>query len=283
MADLWIASIVLLIASLVAFVGGLWLSRRKQSWPAVAAGVFAVLGVAGYLLLLRDSVLLVQLLPVSAVPVAGDPLPVFGALFAGLVVGHAKVPRWRRLPAACIAFAAGWYGPVQALTHRPPPTYAAWQDGVCLQTTFSTCSPAAAATLLSYHGVSASEAQLAELCLTTERGTHLTGLYRGLARLAPENHRVRVAELSVQQVMGRPDVLPALVSLQLTEEIALRDSRFTEEWGWDVGVTHTVVLIGFPSDKLVAIADPGVGRETWTVRGLEELWTGEVIYLERRD
>ncbi|MEM1356380.1 MAG: cysteine peptidase family C39 domain-containing protein [Planctomycetota bacterium] len=143
-----------------------------------------------------------------------------------------------------------------------------------------TCTPAAATTLLSYHGVETSEEQLAELCLTSEKGTHLTGLYRGLSLLAPEGHRVRVESLIVLELMGRPDALPAVVSLKLTQEIADRDPRFVQNWGWDVEVTHTVVVIGFPNEQIVAIADPGVGRETWTVRGLEELWTHEVIYLE---
>lgn len=283
MSDLVIASVVLGVLTALSFVGGLWLSKRKQTWPAVAAGVFAVLATTLYLLLLRDSVLLVRLMPVSAVPVAGDPLPILGGLFAGLLAGHAKVPVWRRLPVALIALGAGWFGPVRAMTNQPPQTFAQWQDGVCLQTSFVTCGPAAAATLLSYHGIDASETQLAELCLTNDKGTHLTGLYRGLSLLSPDDKRVRVEQLSVAEVMARPDAVPAIVSLRLTEEMALRDSRFTEEWGWDIGMMHTVVLIGFPSDKLAAIADPGVGRETWTVKGLEELWTGEVIYLEQHD
>lgn len=46
---------------------------------------------------------------------------------------------------------------------------------------------------------------------------------------------------------------------------------------------HSVVLVGFEEGERVVIADPGAGIERWSMRGVEELWTGEVMYLEPDD
>lgn len=283
MTDLLIASLILLVISAAAFYLAWRVGRLPKRWPEIVLGAGAVALTVSYLLLLRDSIGLVWLMPVSAVPVAGDPLPVFAALFAGLLAGQAKIPRWRRAVFAIVVVAAGWYGPVSAMTNRPPKTFVSWEAGVCLQSTTSTCGPAAATTLLHYAGVETTEAELARLCLTTDHGTHLTGLYRGLSLLAPPDTHVRVRHMSVAELMAGQDLLPVIASLRLTAELAQRDPRFVTEWGWDVGVTHTVVIFNFPQKDKVRLGDPGVGMETWRVRGLKELWTGEVIYLEADD
>jgi hypothetical protein len=57
-----------------------------------------------------------------------------------------------------------------------------WVDGVCLQSTFSTCGPASAATLLKQLGFPASEKQLAKECFTYQGGTEVWYLARAFIR-----------------------------------------------------------------------------------------------------
>ena len=51
---------------------------------------------------------------------------------------------------------------------------------MCLQTSQVTCPAAAWATLLRYHGIEVTEAEMAGLCLTGPDGALMLGLYRGL-------------------------------------------------------------------------------------------------------
>ncbi len=57
-----------------------------------------------------------------------------------------------------------------------------WSDGVCLQSTLSTCGPSSAATLLRSLGRTASEAELASECLTSASGTENWYLARAFRR-----------------------------------------------------------------------------------------------------
>lgn len=57
-----------------------------------------------------------------------------------------------------------------------------WRDGVCLQSTTSTCGPASAATLLKSLGMEVSEKELAGQAFTTRSGTENWYLNRALQR-----------------------------------------------------------------------------------------------------
>ena len=63
--------------------------------------------------------------------------------------------------------------------------------GYCAQTSNDSCSAAAAVMLLHAHGIPATEAEMARLCLTRAgQGTTPLGLYRGLALKAREHRLV---------------------------------------------------------------------------------------------
>ncbi|MEO0477540.1 MAG: cysteine peptidase family C39 domain-containing protein [Planctomycetota bacterium] len=283
MLDLLIAVLIVAIISLFALFLGFRIGVLTKRWPSVVVLVM-VGGLYGlYLLFVRDSVVLVQVLPISSVPVLGDPAPWLASLAGGVLLGTRSVLLARRVVIAALVVAMGWHGPVRVLTVQPPETHNTWNQGVCLQSTFSTCGPAALTTLLKHHGVKTNETALAELCLTSDKGTHLTGLFRGLALKTPEGMKPRAQHMSVDELIANPDRLPAVVSLMLTRELARADPRYAEDWGWDVGVMHTVVVESFDGEAYVYIADPGVGPERWSQRGLRELWTGEVLYLEADD
>ena len=57
-----------------------------------------------------------------------------------------------------------------------------WKDGICIQTTPSTCGPSSAATLLNYFGIHATERELARECFTCGSGTENWYLARALWR-----------------------------------------------------------------------------------------------------
>jgi len=57
-----------------------------------------------------------------------------------------------------------------------------WSNGICLQTTPSSCGPASAATLLKAAGYSVSERQLAQECFTSKSGTENWYIARALRR-----------------------------------------------------------------------------------------------------
>ncbi|MEM9109912.1 MAG: cysteine peptidase family C39 domain-containing protein [Planctomycetota bacterium] len=283
MLDLIIAACIVAALSLMTCILGYRLGRIEKHWPSIALLIATGLLYGLYLLFVRDSVLLVQLLPLSAVPILGDPTPWMASLAAGLLLAQHRVMLIRRAIIAGLVVAMGWHGPVRALTTTPPETYNTWNQGVCLQSTFSTCGPAALATLLKQHGVKTDETTMARLCLTNDKGTHLTGLYRGLTLKAPAGTAVHAAQLGVDELIATPERLPAVASLMLTRELAEAEPRYVEDWGWDVGVMHVVTLLAVDEEGYVLVADPGVGPERWNPEGLRELWIGEVLYLARDD
>ena len=256
--------------------------RRARELPlalaALAGGALALWLIAG-----REPTFAAGLLPVPAVIVYGNPAPLLGGVLAGLLATQRSVPAWRRLPLAAAVAAVGLFGPASTLLHEPPPVRPQRSAGVDLQTHPATCSAAAAATLLRARGVGGyTEKEMARLCLTGERGTPLLGVYRGLylaaeasgSPLRPVFHR-----LTVDRLRARPELLPAVVSVRLTDELDAREPRYRREWGWLLGVTHSVVLFRFTGSGRVEVGDPGAGREMWSVEGLEELWVGDVLSL----
>ena len=155
-----------------------------------------------------------------------------------------------------------------------------WRDGVCLQTTRSTCSAASAATLLELHGIHATEQEMAELCLT-RRGTNWMGLYRGLKK------KTAGTDWDVEVFTGTADDLrllntPAILSVGLAQD-SQADSIYQTELGWRPGMRHSVVLFGFVTD-LVDIGEPtpDAGRERWTGSDLQAVYLGQGMRLVSR-
>lgn len=283
MLDLIVAALIVASASAITLILGYRVGGLRKRWPSIAV-LIAAGGLYGlYLLFIRDSVLLVQMIPFSSVPILGDPAPWVASLSAGVLLAQHRVVLVRRVMIAGLVVAVGWHEPVRALITQRPDTHNSWNQGVCLQTTYSTCGPAALTTLLKLHGVETTEGRMAELCLTSSNGTHLTGLYRGLVLQAPAGTTVKAESMGVDELSASPERLPAVVSLMLTREMDRAEPRYAENWGWDIGVMHSVVLLAFQDDGHVLVADPGAGPERWLERGLRELWTGEVLYLERDD
>ena len=281
--DLWVALGVMVGLSIAAAVAMHALGARVGT----AARVMLLLPIGGllfaHLLWLRDAPVWARLLPVTGVPIYANPLPVLSAMVGGLIVSVPELPRWRALPLAATIFACGLYPSFHLLRVDPPPVDPRWDLGVALQTSNASCSPAAAATLLRTVGIERDEAQMLAPCLTDRRGTPLLGIYRGLriatrgTGWAPVAHRVTLDELA-----ARADaLLPAVVDVKLTAEAVRREPRYVTQWGWTVGQIHSVVFFRRLPNGWYDVGDPGVGREAWRPDVLGDLWTGDLIGLER--
>jgi hypothetical protein len=148
------------------------------------------------------------------------------------------------------------------------------------QTTNSTCSAAAAATLLSLYNIPSDEQEMAELCLTRE-GTTWKGLFRGLilkTRTSPWS--VEVFHSSVEELMTEDD-LPVVLCTRLHLDHPFA-TQYEREWGWIPGTSHSVVLIACVRPGEYIVHDPVAGKEVWTEEDLRALWSGDGMRLVAR-
>jgi hypothetical protein len=156
-----------------------------------------------------------------------------------------------------------------------------WEKGVCRQTTGASCGPAAAATVLASHGIAASEAEMANLCLT-RIGTSRLGLYRGLRlKTTGTPWRVEVFQGDVAKLRRRAADGPIILFVGLRRGLRA-DPRYARNWGWTPGLRHVVVLFGFEKGGRIEVGDPSVGRERWRTEALDVLWDGQALQLVRR-
>ena len=278
--DLWLALAVVVLAS--AATGTLtWrIGRKLNKITQIAVVTGLLIATLSYLVWGRDAVFWTRLFPTSGAIILGNPTPWLASALAGLGLAQTALPWWRRGVLALAIVAAGFYVPIQVFFIEPPPTVPTWADGIALQTTRATCSPAAATTLLGQHDIETTEREMSHLCLTSAEGTPLLGLYRGV-RLASADHSLKpsMGFMPLDELRQRPRLLPAVVSVQLTAEANERDPRYRERWGWIPGVRHSVTFLEFDGPDHVWVVDPGVGLERWRMDHLRDLWVGDVLSL----
>jgi hypothetical protein len=147
-----------------------------------------------------------------------------------------------------------------------------------MQTSWATCSPAAAATLFRGEGITVSEAELIPLCLTDYAGTPTLGLYRGVRLIANQHGReVKLLDGGLPRLIADDD-WPVLLSVRLP--FGVEDRRFVEQWGWIPGMGHSIVVLGRTSDGRFVIGDPAAGLEFWSEADLDLLWQGVGMRVE---
>jgi hypothetical protein len=172
-------------------------------------------------------------LPFSELAAAGAGL-LAGALAE--VLNHAQV---RAAPCLLAVLALGIVAPHAKPLVAPVPLSAFsehWRDGVCLQSTQSSCGAASAATVFRSLGVHRSEAEIARECFTYLRGTENWYLARAFRR------RGFTVDYRIGQ--GLPDDLrpPAIAGVRIG------------------GTGHFIAILP-RSDVTLTIADPLVGRD----------------------
>lgn len=157
--------------------------------------------------------------------------------------------------------------------------------GLCRQTSDDSCSAAAAVMVLHHHGIPATEAEMARLCLTrAQLGTPSLGLHRGLAlKAGPHRRRPRLLHLRGAADFSRL-AGPAVIRVGLRRGAPPEVTKRMQGYGWTPGVFHAVVVLaGDPGGKWIEVADPSYGREKWPIRDPLELayiWDGRALILE---
>lgn len=217
-----------------------------------------------------------KLFPVSAAIIYSNFAAIFAAMAAAWAWRLPNTPKWRRATLATslgIGAAIAILWPLLAIGLRPPPEGGnVWFKGVAKQTSWATCSPAAAATLFNAEGIEVSEAEMIPLCLTDYAGTPTLGLYRGVKLIANQHKRkVAILDGGLARLVADND-WPVLLSVRLP--FGVEDRRFVEEWGWFPGMGHSVVILGRTADGRFVVGDPAVGLELWSEADLELLWQG---------
>ena len=280
MGDLYFGLLVLAALSAALFGVGRTIGCRVSTRAVNRLSVLTVIVLIAYIACLWDQTILVRWFPFSNLIVIGNWFPFEAGLLGGLASAQSSMPVWRRALTVTALQLAGIFVVLSPLMGTAPQCGYSWSDGVCLQTTKQTCSAASAATLLRMHGISATEQEMADLCLT-RRGTNWMGLYRGLKM------KTAGTEWDVEVFTGAADELrslgsPAILSVGLSRP-AQSDPLYQTELGWRPGVRHSVVLLGFVTD-LVEIGEPtpDAGRERWTSADLQELYLGQGMRLVRR-
>ncbi len=276
MSDIWIAIAVM---ACVAAGAGLLAARYLYTEKGQVVMLLLALSIAGaffFVLFLAGQLFWARLVPNSAAIIYTNLAAVFAGLGAGWGWRLPNTPAWRRAMIATglgVVSLAAIVWPLLSMALRPPPQGGDdWLGPVAMQSSWATCSPAAAATLLNAEGMRVSERDMVPLCLTDYDGTPTLGLYRGVKIIASRNNRrVEIVDRSLDKLL-RDNDWPVLMAVRLPRGVD--DPRFESEWGWIPGMGHSVVALGRRPDGSLIIADPATGLELWPESKLITLWQG---------
>jgi hypothetical protein len=282
MSDIWTAIVIMSCVSAAAALlagGYLYTARGQTVVLLLALSIFATVF---FLLYLSGQLFWARIVPSSAAIIYTNLAAVFAALGAGWSWRLPNTPKWRRGLLAIVLGTASltailW--PLLSMAIRPPPEGDdVWKGPVAMQSSWATCSPAAAATLLRAEGIRTSERQMIPLCLTDYAGTPTLGLYRGVKRMADwHDRRVEIVDRRLENLL-REDDWPVLMAVRLP--FGVDDRRFVDQWGWIPGMGHSVVALGRAPDGRFIIGDPAYGLEHWSESELEILWQGNALRLK---
>jgi hypothetical protein len=233
----WLPYVVLNASGIIVFIVAWWLMSFGTRWRLVAAGV--VLG----LIIFKSVLTWMPVWEATIFPFSGYIylqsfwMPLLMMAFFGFAAPQLTVP-WNRWVVAIIA--CGFYINLGLMgtwwmVDRPllgQPTVPNAEHHLSQSTPF-TCAPCAAAIAVSYIGMSISEQQMADYCLTiAERGTTRFNTYRGLMiALEKSPWRARMAHASVDDlcqpgqitVIDFPDIRHAITTVGVGDGVTLHD------------------------------------------------------------
>ena len=279
MTDLYIGMAILAAVSQLVLMGTVWSTRNITKREATAVGVVVALLIVCYLRFIWKSSVLADYLPYSSIVVLSNWFPPAAAFLAGITWTHGYGSKLRRVLFGGVLFATSCWSVVSPLLGSPPVCENIWDEhSVCRQTSRYTCTPAAAAMLLTWHGILAQESEMAELCLT-RKGTTWQGLFPGLTiKTRDQPYRVRVIECEWDELSEKLTG-PAILSVGIDPSKPYPE-HYTKYWGWMPGVRHSVMLRDVLPDGRLSIADPAVGAEFWEEADLQTLFRGRFLTLE---
>jgi len=187
-----------------------------------------------------------------------DILPFVVALLAlGLLLARVAARRTRLLAhlAAALVLAGGVRTMLPPLVSRAIGSASVGDARHhCMQFTPQTCAPAACVSALSYLGIASTEAEMAENCLTTSRGTTDYNIYRGMEmalQVAKAPYHATMRELPSED-LARPGTL-AVISVD----------------------SHSHAICTFGAGRSIIVQDPlHDGPEIWSPRQLAAAYSG---------
>jgi len=264
MVDLYLSLGIMISLCGLAAVAGASLQKRAGRVVVFSTEAVVCLATAAYLQYVWDRPLLTRLLPFSGTVILGNWLPVVGSFLLGVYLKTERIMQLRRIVLATVMVGISGFSLAKPMLGPPPSCVPSFNNRTLdFQTTNQTCSAACAASLLRMHGISATEDELARICLT-RRGTHWLGLYRGLKlKTARTNWDVVAEEVNPKDLFSsKPNFGILAMSFQAPGEDQVVDS----EWGFESDVGHTVLVLQSRSSKSLDVFDPSpeYGHETWS-------------------
>lgn len=272
-ADLILAIVVMIGVSVCFACIGIWIARRFSRTVSAIPGFVAV----GLLLIhafwLADNLCITRLLPIADVIIYGNIQGPAMGLLAGIAMVRMPGSFARRMvlvtPLICIGI---WriVSPVIGTAPQIGPDRCV--DGLCRQSSTSSCSAAAAATLLMANGIPTTEREMIAACLTHIDGTSMLGLYRGLKM---KTKGTAFTPVAMNYATRDPHVmnLPAVATISLPGLPR----------GWQgIGNRHSIVVRRITDDGRVDIGDPFAGNQLMSVQEFSRSWNGDAIYLSQR-
>jgi hypothetical protein len=264
-------AVILGISAAIALFGARLARRIAPRWSLLlallAAGVLVL-----YAVWFIDDVALARVLPFTNVIIYGNPQGPAMGLLAGLATVRMPGRAARRAVLVVPLVMIGLWRVVSPIVGRPPSIGPdRWTNGVCRQSSKSSCSAASAATVLAACGIMTNEREMVRECLTHEEGTATLGLFRGMTV------KTRGTAWEIVPFSGDADSLahaplPAIISIGVQGLYHY----------WLGGANHSVVLFTIDNHGNADIGDPFVGRQRWTREQLRAVYAREGIGVRRR-
>jgi hypothetical protein len=283
MGDLVWGLLVLIASALVLFRVSSLVAQRYPPWFSAGMAVVAVSFLVVFALTVHGKLVVAQWLPLSNAVILGNWLPLGAAVLCGVLTSRRSIPRWRRNTLAVGLTAGVWWSVLVNFLPGPQPAGEHWTpEGVCLQSSAASCSPAAAATLLRHHGIETSEAEMMRLCLTRHGGSPSLGLYRGLKlKTQGTAWRVEVVRGTADQLLDDLTT-PVLLRMRLPRDPDLV-SRLAGWTGAPADQGHAAVLYAVTEGgRRLRVGDPSAGIHHWLADDFLARWRGEGLRLVPR-
>jgi len=262
------------VSAVVAFFGGLKIGVRLGTKGRYSLLMVSLLFGIGYVFFLRDSSLQILLLRNANTIFYGKWLLIIAGFAAGVLTQVSSVKMWRRAVLVLALLAASSMDFFCYFIYPRPEGGNVTEKWLSIQTTESTCSAAAVASLLRIYGVEVSEKEMIRVCLSTVKGTPWQGVWRGVNLYAPPEYKA----VLVRGKDRKNIEFPILISAEFNSS-SEEHTKYVSQWGWKPGTPHSVVLFERTENGYLTVGDPAIGIERWDDEALEVLWDGQGIVL----
>ncbi len=279
--DLCLATALMLLLSGLALRTGMHLAGRASRQVQLTVQLLVLVVGTIFLLCFWNRPILTAVVPHTALIVLENWHGVFGCFLAGMYMSSMRVGRRRRLIVGSFTTVLAVYAIIAPITGRAPTCQPDDPRNILVsQTTPWTCSPAVAASLLRLHGIPATEAGMARLCLT-RRGTHWLGLFRGLKLMTAGTEWDVLVEAYSPSAIAALNSTPAILSVNIDTD----GMGPTAEHGFRPNAGHSVLHLGGTHGEHVIVFDPApeYGIEKWSDDILSHVTTGVILRLVSRD